>query len=374
MPLLRQMNPAKLCGALLCFLALLAAPAHALVICTPLKTTGATAATPSLAGDAPQIARRLAGLSLPDESFGEYARTAAAGWQAYLRDFGQPLHIWADREVRADAVQTVFYPFSGPDLPSLLAIYPKAARFVLISDQYATPYFDPFSLPAAEREKILRSLGEAWTRFGRLGFFLTQDLNKGGGRKFHISPTMILMAFAAQLGYEVRAVRPACLDPADLSIRTSDVRDAKWGSVRLELRKEGRDIIVDYLRLDLSNRGLGKQPERAMIEQLSGNPVLLKAASHLPQQRPFSILRNGILANTPLLVQDETGLEYEDMASHFNVTLHGVYVGAYHLFKEATNPSLVKAYQEQARNVRPLPFRLGYEKEAGSAIQVGRRK
>ena len=77
---------------------------------------------------------------------------------------------------------------------------------------------------------------------------------------------------------------------------------------------------------------------------------------------------------TPLLVQDETGLDYDAMAERFNVRLYGEYVGAHRLFKEATNPSLVKAYKDHARDVRPLDFRIGYEKLAGSALQVATRK
>jgi hypothetical protein len=73
-------------------------------------------------------------------------------------------------------------------------------------------------------------------------------------------------------------------------------------------------------------------------------------------------------------VQDETGLEYDAMDKDFSVRLYGEYVGAYHLFKEATNASLVKAYKARASDVRPLDFRLGYEKEAGSAIQIATRK
>jgi hypothetical protein len=369
------MKSTKLCFALLCCLGLFALPAQAIVTC---HQTAAPAGNPPDT-EAPQIARLLAGMGRrslsPDTQYGQYVTAVNEGWQAFMQNLGLPLYGWASRAVPRNAGQTVFYPFSGPDLPTLLAVYPAATHFVMISDQYATRYFDPFALNEPEQSRVVQALGESWTRFGRLGFFLTQDLNKGGGQKYRLSPSMILMAFAVRLGYEVRSVRHICLDLADLVIRPLDAKDARWGSVRLELRKDGRDIVVDYLQQDLSDRGLANRPEvRALIESFAKGPVLLKAASHLPQKPGFSILRNAILTHSPLVVQDETGLEYDAMANHFNVQLYGVYVGAYRLFKEATNPSLVKAYQERAKDVRPLAFRLGYEKEAGSAIQVGTRK
>jgi hypothetical protein len=362
----------------LCCLGVFALPAHAIVTCTKADATASSVSSNATA-DAPAVARLLAGVTslegaAGDTPAGEYVKAANEGWQAYVNTFAQPLRAWVAKEVRLDNAPSAFYPFSGPDLPSVLAIYPAASHHVLISDQYATRYFDPFSLKESEQGRILNELGESWARFGRLGFFLTQELNKGGGHKYHLSPTMILMAFAVRLGYEVRAVSPTCLDTADLSIRPLDAKDARWGSVRLVLRKDGRDTVVDYVQMDLSNRGLRKPGQRALVESLAKSPVLLKAASHLPQQSGFSILRNAVLASAPLVVQDETGLEYDEMAKKFNVRLYGEYVEAHHLFKEATNASLIKAYRNRAKEVRPLNFQLGYEKAAGSAIQVATRQ
>jgi hypothetical protein len=371
-------NPIKTASALLCCLGLLALPAQAMVTCS--KADASTLSSPNPAGDAPQVARLLAGVASPGEAaasptFSQYVSAVNDGWKAYVQNLGQPLSAWATREIRQEVGRTVFYPFSGPDLPTVLAVYPTASRFVMISDQYALKYFDPFALKDSELAKLVKEMGDSWTSFGQRGFFVTQELNRSGGHKYHMSPSMILMAFAVRLGYEIRAIHPTCLEPVDLSIRPSAAKDARWGSVRLELRKDGRDIVVDYIQQDLSNRGLGKHPEaRALIESLTKGPVLLKAASHLPQQPGFSIIRNAILVNTPMLVQDETGLEYDAMANSFNVKLYGEYVGAHRQFKEATNPSLIKAYKDRAKDVRPLDFKLGYEKEAGSAIQVGTRK
>ena len=357
---------------LLAPLALLASSAHAIVTC-PRDTAHPMAPAMSAAND---VARRLAGLEIQGEAdHATYSTAVNDGWQAYQQTFRQPLANWAVKEVRAGTGGTVFYPFSGPDLPSVLTITPGASRYVMIADQYATPYFDPFALKEPDRSRVISALGEAWASFGQRGFFVTTELNKGGGRKYGLSPSMIMLAFAARMGYEVRAISPICLDATDRSIRTQDGRKAYWNSVRLELRKDGRDVIVDYVQQDLSDRGLRKNPlAHAFVENLARGPVLFKAASHLPQMPAFTLIRNAILTHTPLLVQDETGLEYDAMAERFNVRLYGAYIGAHRLFKEAINPSLIKAYKDHARDVRPLEFKIGYDKDAGSALQVAIRK
>lgn len=372
-------NQVALICVLYCILGLLAPAANAIDNC-PLNTAAAPALnTPRT--DAAQVGRLLAGMGDPNGQPGmlqsEYVAQANEGWQSYLRTFGNPLYTWASAEVRIKAGATVFYPFSGPDLPSVMAIFPAASHFVLISDQYANPYFDPFALEDPNKTLFVHGLGEAWSRFGRLGFFLTQDLNKaiGSSHKYHLNPSMILMAFATRLGYEVRSVQPICLDGTGPAVRVSDDKSVRWSSVRLELSKGGRSITVDYIQQDLSNRGLRRHPEvLSLIESLSRGPVLLKAASHLPQKPAFSMLARAIADNTPILVQDETGLEYDEMAKHFDVQLYGQYAGPQRLFKEATNPSLVLAYKQRANEIRPLNFQLGYEKETGSAIQIGIRR
>ena len=364
-------------AALTTCLSLLTGPAQALVSCV--KADPAVPVAAPNGAEANRLARLLAGLAtdVAADEYPAFAATAQAGWRAYEQNFYQPLNTWAMKEVRSPAGaagSVAFYPFSGPDLPSMLAIFPAATRVVLMSDQHALRYLDPLALKEPHRSRILKQMGEEWTNFGERGFFVTQELNRRGGG-FQLTPTMMLMAFAVRLGYEIRSIQPVCLEAADLSILPIEARDARWNSVRLVLRKDGRDSVVDYLQQDLANRGLSSRTSvRGVIESFSKGPVLLKAASHLPQQSGFSMLRNAILKHAPLIVQDETGLDYEAMTPNFNVRLYGAYSKPHRLFREFTNPSLISAYQERSQEVRPLTFTMGYLKEAGSAIQVATRK
>ena len=171
------MKSKNICIALLVCLGLLAWPAQAIVTCPPSVTP---AVTPAVAtgnppdSEAPRVARLLAGIGMRSEPFdpvySEYAAAANNGWLAFMQNLGLPLYGWASRAVPRNAGQTVFYPFSGPDLPSLLAIYPAASHFVMVSDQYANKYFDPFALNEPEQSQVVQALGEAWTRFGAWDF------------------------------------------------------------------------------------------------------------------------------------------------------------------------------------------------------------
>ena len=91
-------------------------------------------------------------------------------------------------------------------------------------------------------------------------------------------------------------------------------------------------------------------------------------------QKPFfSIMRDTLLEKAPVIVQDETGLDYRDLAKRFEVQLYGRFERAHKLWTEGVQRELATAYKE-SKNVKALKFKFGYEKNAGSCVQVAIRK
>jgi hypothetical protein len=130
---------------------------------------------------------------------------------------------------------------------------------------------------------------------------------------------------------------------------------------------------VDYVRLDLSDGWLEQVAvARKWVDRMAENPTLLKAASHHPQEPDFSIFRSSILRNAPTIVQDETGIEYGALAEFFTVRLYGRFTRPNPSFDRNFQRALAAAYRSAA-TVKSLPFRLGYEKNVGSALQVAIR-
>jgi TonB family protein len=60
------------------------------------------------------------------------------------------------------------------------------------------------------------------------------------------------------------------------------------------------------------------------------------------------------------------------LAERFAVTLHGRFTKPHRLFSAGAQRSLALAYEQGPRS-KALPFRLGYEKESGSTVQVAVR-
>jgi hypothetical protein len=306
---------------------------------------------PSFAGEEHDAARLMAGL-----------KEVSANWNAYESKIGRPMQKWACSELAEDDGVTVFYPFSGPDLPTVVHLYPDADRYVLVSIEKAE------APPQSRRdsEGYLAAFVKAWRLYGTLGFFRTEDLE--GANSGMTGP---LMAFAALLGFQVESVEPIRLEKGAQDFAPSP--GAEWDSVRLTLRKGGRQVLVDYVRMDLRDGWLKQVAhERNWLDLMASNPTVIKAASHLPQDPEFTVLRDSILRNAPTIVQDETGIAYDMLAQEFAVRLYGRFTRANGLFN-GRHSSLATAYRVGGA-AKPLPFLFGYEKDAGPAVQVAVRK
>jgi len=334
-------------------------------------------ATAATAGDFDDTARVIAGMQAgPTPS--TYAQEVSANWNEYDRRIGRPMRQWACRELDSAEGGTVFYPFSGPDLPAIYQLFPDAQRYVLVSLQKgeAPPLLEGFS--KEELSDYIATFRGLWKFYGNMGFFRTDDLDaptRAGGKP--IGVVGALMAFAVRLGFEIEDIEPLRLiSTQDQLLLRSQIPPGlpNWDSVRLSLRKDGRRVLVDYVKLDLSDTWLKQVPgPRRWLEQIAENPTLIKAASHLPQQEEFSILRDILLTKAPLIVQDETGIEYSALATSFNVQLYGRFTRPNSSFDRNLQASLAAAYREKGAKVKPLPFRTGYEKDAGADLQIASR-
>jgi hypothetical protein len=332
------------------------------------------------ATDANFLAHEYAGLKMPDNGAeatpSTTTKSGSRAWEYYDRSIGAPLRNWAQEQVAPLPGGTIFYPFSGPDFVTVGQIFPEADRYVLAAIQPAGPLVDTTSMKPNAAAAFKYKFQAEWAKFGALGFFRTIDLNANSASSHaRLTSTPVMMAFAAALGYRVDAVRPLEFDPEIGDYHAREVTpDANWNSVRIDLSKNGKTVILDYVCIDLSDGFLNSNlAELSWIQKMAKNPTLLKAASHLLTKPYFSSCRAAIVDGAPLLIQDETGLDYGDLKKIGDVKLYGRFAGALKLFNHQ-QPELIKAYAEAGKNTLPLPFAYSYQKSADRrSLQVARR-
>jgi hypothetical protein len=330
-----------------------------------------------------QVGRILAGLPVEDavleplyrDRIERYMEDVSEDWARFERNLGQEMLAWSASVLEHETGETVFYPFAGPDFSTVRRLYPRAGRYVLVALQTAG------RIPSLDTDRghlrdILNLFDLATGNFSVLGFFLTDDMNEQFDQQ--LAPvdgiTGLLLAMAAREGFHVAAVEPIRLDPngGDVELHPGDRSELDtWRSVRLTLRAEGdREVLVDYLQLDLSDQNLRRdEVARRWVESMSSNRVFLKAASHLMQNFGFNIIRDAILENAISVLQDESGIDYEPLDEHFEVRLFGNFTAVNDTFHEYYQRSLAQAYIERRDELEDLPFRIGYRKPSGYCLQ-----
>ncbi len=379
-------NPHLLAGILFLALPLSNAAAAPATQATTPRELASPAGAANQSGDAKpataetahqQAALYFAGLGAPasDADGKSLQKQAENAWTTYEKHVGRPLLKWAKREVAHPGGGTVFYPFSGPDFPTAERVYPNADRYVLVAIQKALQPTYPAAMDEAQRHEFVKRLGAEWGKFGRLGYFITEDLDHDQRDKTQkVGVTAILMAFAARLGYEVVDVVPLGFNAKKGEWQPLPVSEPEWKSVRLSLRKDGRNVTLDYIRQDLSDGGLQGKSMHAWMQAMAEHPTLLKAASHLLQDSHFQVMRDIVVKTAPMVVQDETGLDYKDLNKIGTVRLYGNFTKVNHAFLKTAQPALAAAYKAE-KSPGALPFAFSYLKGAKMrSIQIARRQ
>jgi hypothetical protein len=333
------------------------------------------ASTLSAAPDTASLALSYAGIDSKSDN-PTPTNPAEKAWQSYEKSIGVPLRKWAAEELAPKKGGTVFYPFSGPDFVSVAQMFPEADRYIMVAIQPAGPIVDPSAMSAGAFSSFKSKFNAEWSKFGYLGFFRTIDLNENtASTSARLTATPVMMAFAARLGFTVKSVDALRINKEKSEFEPVEATpETRWNSVRLNLSKDSREVSVDYLMIDLSDSYLANnQAELDVLKTAAKNPTLLKAASHLLPKPYFSKMRTAIVENTPLLVQDETGLEYPDLKKIGEVKLYGKFTKVLELFNQDSQRELAKAYAA-ANQTSPLPFAYSYQKSADRrSLQIVRR-
>jgi hypothetical protein len=301
------------------------------------------------------------------QKWATYTQTVETNWAEYTEKIGTPMVEWAKTEVPAVS-ETVFYPFSGPDFTTAYRIYPNAKRYIMIAMQNAERPLNLGSTNTQLTDQALDILISAWQLYGTHGFFVTEYLERYYyATQGRVGSSTFITIFMKLQGFELDRIVPIKVN-SEGDVEEIPAETRNWPSVRIYATKAGKPIVVDYLKMDLSNPGLQASPENLKFVQLaSANPTLFKAASHLPQNANFNMIAREILTKAPLVVQDETALNYSALIKSFDVALYGKFVIAHHAF-QSYHTDLALAFTQRS-DIKPLNYRFGYY-----VVLIARRK
>ena len=293
---------------------------------------------------------------------------------AWRQRFLGKMDEWVRAELPDLHPKTVLYPFSGPDIATAMAMFPTATHYTLVADQVAEyPYLSrarvaPANVTAAECTIL--------SRFKDMGFYVTMELN-GADSTSVGRPGFLPLLVAGAVFMDTRVVRAAVLtlDPRGAA-REIVPGSAPARGVRLVLEfPAGRRVTVDYLQIDLSNHGLASNGAARKFMQQDADVLFLKSASHLLQNPAFSLLAKDFVEHrAPYIVQDETGLDIQTLEQGWFLSAYGKFTSPHRSWQNNPHALKLVEFYRSHKSAGELPFKIGYRKEAGSALLVGRRR
>jgi hypothetical protein len=315
------------------------------------------------APSADDLAKFVAGLPVRDNALA--ARTRENNWIGHAQVLDKkwvrmdqrqlvPARAWAAGNPAVSRVSgTVFYTFSGPDFLYAQTLFPNASTYILCGTE---PVGTVPDITQMDPQHVAADLGNVRTALDTMlttHYFITKDMRVDLTRG-NISGTLpILYFFLARTGCAIQGVK------------------LTGSSVQIDFRgPHGKAQTVYYIKTDLSNGGSNAQ-FFAFCKKHAPGASLVKSASYLMHGDSFSKVRNWLLDNSSIIIQDDSGIPFRSFdPNRWNLRLFGNYEGPIDLFKDKYQPALATAYQQS--NPAPLGFAFGYawQKEKGLLIQA----
>jgi hypothetical protein len=295
-------------------------------------------------------------------AYGVWKSQNDAAIQQLFKEKIGPIRKWSLRQKLDEKLgaQTLFYPFSGADVLYGMAFVATSPRMVLMGLEPAGK-LKGFAIQKAEAAiSPLNQILASVSTLNRLGFFVTRDMEKDF-RKNGLNGTIHLAAYYLKTyGYQISQVEYLNLnEKGELAQANSSVKNRAWRITFFAPNSPQNKRTIEYLSCDLSNDGLKKNPAlKKYVQSLEQASVYMKAASYLLVEPYFTDFKSMILSQSQWLLQDDTGLPYNDLKSaQWEIEVFGTYSKMRDQFKWAWQDQLFKAIKKANR---PLPFQIGY--------------
>lgn len=248
--------------------------------------------------------------------------------------------------------RVVLYPFGGPDLLHVSAMFPQVSTYVLMGLEPVGVVPSLESMPGGEVLAALPAFRQATRTQLRTGYFITKNMrNELDGTELR-GVTPILLSTISLMGGSVNRVQPVAVgNKRGVEIYYTN----SAGAVRRAI----------YLSGDLSNSGFDAG-YRSWLEGFGGGAVYFKAASYLMHDDRFSQVREFVLGNARVVVQDDSGIPLRHFtSSNWSISYHGHYSAPIALFEKHFQADLRDAYAVNPS--QPLAFGSGYHWEPHNA-------
>ena len=263
------------------------------------------------------------------EEYQIHQREIGALWCQSGRGRVSRMRQWANSELSpaVGGARVVFYPFGGPDLLHVNALFPQVRNYALMGLEPvgAVPALE--ALPPEEVLGALAGFRQAVRTQLITGYFITKDMRTDLDRSVLRGVTPVLLCTVALLDGQVESVAPISAG-------------GKPGVEMRFLSADGAGHTAMYVAGDLSNGSFaGGYPN--WLAGLGEGVTYFKAASYLIHDNRFSQAREFFLTRSRAILQDDSGIPFRYLAGpEWSLRFYGSYEQPIELFAKHAQSDL----------------------------------
>jgi len=309
------------------------------------------------------LAKFVAGLPAKDPTLAALEKESS--WTSYSAELNkkwasmdqrQLAHVrsWADGNSAVSHVSgTVYYMFSGPDFLYARTFFPRASTYILCGTEPIGSVPDITKMAPGSIASDLSNVRHALDTILTTHYFVTKDMRVDLTRGYIGGTLPLLYVFLEKSGCFINAV------------------NFSGPSVEIDFHSpSGKSQTLYYFKTDLSNGG-GNGSFLAFCKRHSPGASLLKSASYLMHEEGFSTIRNFLLANSTVIIEDDSGIRFRDFDQRrWNVKLYGAFQSPNGMFGKYQQPDLVSAVQKSKPGELGFSFGYAWQKEKGFLLEA----
>ena len=309
------------------------------------------------------------------EGWFEYVEDMKQTWERFEQKRLKPMRDWATQELGTaqNGEATVFYPFSGPDVANVLALFPQAKNYLLIA-------LEPVgSLPILQpgtNGPFYSSLQQSLSELLRLNYFITKMMACDLKKRELDGVLPVLFYFLGREKVSILEAKHWQMQPdgniTEEPVKGGEKPNGSPGIPGLRIifqRGEGEpQQTLYYFRFNLEDDSWRSNPQFVrFLKGFAPFQSFVKAASYLMFNPQFGNIRQFILDQSRMVLQTDEGipLRYFEPAK-WDRRFYGKYSCPIQVFAKCFQADMATIYRK-ALKAKPLPFVVGYHATPNSA-------
>lgn len=307
---------------------------------------------------------------LQTEIYKNHHKQMTISWKKTEEIRLQKMREWVKQELNftCEKKNTIFYPFSGPDFLNIQILFPCGDNYILFGLEPPGKLREFEKLNQKEMQNYFSYIQSSLYSILNYSFFRTNDMKIDFFKKLDgIAP--ILLTFLAYNQNKIIRITDVTLTNENSIIENKS--DFGIPGIRIyfiDSIDQSKIKKVTYFQIDISNENI-KNNIFFLENQKKESPffTFIKAASYLMHNESFSIIRDFILSNSEIILQDDSGIPLKFFEQKkWDLIFYGMYVEPIPLFKRKFQQDLRKIYLNK-NNIKPLPFGTGYNFYPGTS-------